>query len=76
MKIKKSDALAKLIIAFEEYEAQMGVESMAETLAMSLLACTCRYQDSAVVEYPVETHFVTGTVVVNILPKSPANDAV
>lgn len=58
--------ITKLAGAFEEYEASMGLDSLTQILAKSLLACARRLDKSKTVEYSVETDFVSGTVVINL----------
>ena len=67
---KQYDALThKLAFALEEYEAGMGLESLTHTLAMCLLACAARTAESDTIEYPIETDFASGSVVVRLVSK-------
>jgi hypothetical protein len=56
----------KLANALEEYEARMGLEALTIMIAQALLACSARTTNANFVEYPIETDFVSGTILVKL----------
>lgn len=67
MATDENTATEKLARAFDEYEKEMGIESLVQILASSLAACTLRTTDSKISQYTVETDFVTASVVVALV---------